>query len=631
MPSYTGRVFSAPESRRRPRRGSLERPLSGRIYRAAWIPAAVALVALAFTVGQPSALPQPRLDPSFDGGTAAQFASQFAQQFPDRRPGTTGADSATTWVSDRLTDYGLRVHRQAFRADIPELGGPELVNLIAIAPGRSPETIVVMAHRDDLGLSPGANDNASGTGALIELARNVASTTLEHTLVFLSADGGAYGSLGAARFAEDPEFLRSLIGGRASVAAVVNLDSVGGSGSPRILFTGETARSPAISLVATARQSIEAQAGLTPEESGTLAQLVDLAFPFSLYGQAPFVARGIPAVTLTGAGVRPPPAAEDDVETLAGRRVGNLGRSAQNLLGALDQAPETASGTAAYVTVGSRFLRGWAIEVFLIALLVPVLAAAVDLFARLRRRHVGLGPAFRSLRSRLGFWLWTGAVFALFSVVGIFPNGEARPLDPDVPPAADWPLLALFGFALLAGLGWVVTRPRLVPMRPATDEEELGGHLAALLALSVIALVVAAINPFALIFVLPSLHAWLWLPQLRDRPLGLRLAVYAAGFAGPLVLVASFALRYELGVDALWYLAALASVGYVSLPLIVATLAWSAVAGQMGALALARYAAYPPPEERELRGPIRETIRRAVLANRRRSRVEPADEELREL
>ncbi len=65
-----------------------------------------------------------------------------------------------------------------------------------------------MAHRDDLGLSPGANDNASGTGALIELARNVASTTLAHTLVFLSTDGGAYGSLGAAEFARDPEFLR---------------------------------------------------------------------------------------------------------------------------------------------------------------------------------------------------------------------------------------------------------------------------------------------------------------------------------------------------------------------------------------------------------------------------------------
>ena len=41
-------------------------------------------------------------------------------------------------------------------------------------PGLSHKTIVVMAHRDDAGTGPGANDNASGTGALVELARTYA-------------------------------------------------------------------------------------------------------------------------------------------------------------------------------------------------------------------------------------------------------------------------------------------------------------------------------------------------------------------------------------------------------------------------------------------------------------------------
>jgi hypothetical protein len=614
-------------TRGRPRRGSLDRPVSGRIYRAGWLAVIIALLALAFTVGQPGSLPQPRLDPSFDGQTARQFAAQLAQQFPDRRPGSQGAGEAAGWVTERLSDYGLRVHRQTFSADIPGLGSRELVNLLAVAPGRSPETIIVMAHRDDLGLSPGANDNASGTGALIELARNVASTTLAHTLVFLSTDGGSYGSLGAVEFARDPDFLKQLIGGRASVAAVVNLDSVGGGGPPRLLYTGETARSPAIALVATARRSVEAQAETIPEEPSAVAQLVDLAFPFSLYGQAPFVARGLPAVTLTRAGVRPPPAPSDDLSRLRGRSLDALGRSAQDLLAALDQAPETASGTATYVTVGSRFLRGWAIQFLLVTLLVPVIAATVDLFARLRRRHVALTPALRSLRSRLSVWIWVGAVFALFSFVGLFPNGASRPLDPDLAPAADWPLLALFGFALLSGLGWVVARPRLVPTRAATDEEELGGHLAALLGLAIVGLVVAAVNPFALVFVLPSLHAWLWLPHLRDRPLALRLAVYASGFLGPLLLVASFAFRYEMGFDAFWYLAALASVGYISLPLVLVALAWTAIAAQIGALVLGRYVPYPPPEERLARGAIREAVRHIVLAGRRR-RWEPIEEDV---
>jgi hypothetical protein len=619
--------------RRRPRRGSLERPVSGRIYRAAWIPVAAALLVLAFTVGQHEALPQPKLDASFDGPTATQFASQFARQFPDRVPGTTGAAQATAWVSDRLSDYGLRPHRESFSADIPGLGRRRLVNLIAIAPGRSPEAIVVMAHRDDLGVSPGANDDASGTGALIELARNVASTTLAHSLIFLSTDGDAYGSLGATNFAGQPELVRSLIGSGASVAAVVNLDAVGGAGLPRLLFSGDTPRSPASALLATARQSIESEAGRAPEEPNAMAQLVDLGFPFSLYGQAPFVARGVPAITLTTAGVRPPKAENDSVQRIRGRSLGRLGRSAQDLLGALDQAPETASGTAAYLTIGSRFLRGWAIELALVALLVPVLAATVDLFARLRRRHVALLPGLRALRSRLGVWLWAGAIFLLFSLLGFFPNGDPRPLNPDTPAASDWPLVALLALAVLSGLGWVVARPRLAPRGEVSSEEELGGHLAALLGLAVVALVVGAVNPYALLFVLPSLHAWLWLPQVRDRPVWARLGVYAAGFLGPLLLLGSFAVRYEMGIDSIWYLATLVSVGYVSLPLLVATLAWAAVAAQTGALALGRYAPYPSVEERPARGPIRTTIRRVVLGTRRRREpeLEPVEDNVEQL
>ena len=83
--------MAVPPERRRPRRGSLERPISGRIYRAAWLVVAVPLLVAAFSVGQPIALQQPRLPPSFDRTTAVQFATELARDFPDRRPGTTGA------------------------------------------------------------------------------------------------------------------------------------------------------------------------------------------------------------------------------------------------------------------------------------------------------------------------------------------------------------------------------------------------------------------------------------------------------------------------------------------------------------------------------------------------------------
>jgi hypothetical protein len=492
------------------------------------------------------------------------------------------------------------------------------VNLVGVAPGRSPETIVVMAHRDNSGTTPGANDNASGTGALLELARSVEVAEPTHTLVFLSTDGGSAGGFGAARFAGRPEILRGLVGTGASVAAVLNLDALACDGPARLVFAGDAARSPAAKLVATAADRVEAQTGAPPQRPPALGQLIDLGFPFTLHEQGPFVARGTPAVTLTTAGERPPRPDGDTVDALSPGRLGALGRSGQEILLALDGAAELARGTESYLHVGSLFVRGWALQFLFLAGLLPVLVATVDLFARCRRRHVALAPALRSLVSRLGVWAWAGALFALFAIAGLFPRGDARPIDPDASVAGDWPVTALIALLALSALGWLLAHPRLVPRRTVGKAEEIGGHLAALLVLGLVALVVAGTNPYALLFVLPSLHAWLWLLHVPRENVPLRLAVYGAGLVGPLLLVGSFAVRFGLGFDAPWYLLALVSTGYVAPPLLLAALVWGAVAGQVGALAVGRYAPYPAPQERPARGPLREAIRRAVLTTRRR-------------
>ena len=619
--------MAVPPERRRPRRGSLERPISGRIYRAAWLVVAVPLLVAAFSVSQPVALQQPRLPPSFDRTTAVQFATELARNYPDRRPGTTGAAEATNWVAARFRDYDFTVQRQEFSADVPGLGTEHFVNLIATAPAtvaanvpRSQQAIVIVAHRDNLGGSPGADYNASGTGALLELARDTGSASLSHTLVLVSTDGDVFGSLGSAEFARD-----SGLGDR--LAAIIDLDAIGGHGIPRLHFTGDTPRTPASTLVATAEASVEAQSQTTPKRPNALSQLIDLAFPFSLYGQAPFIGRGTPAVTLSTSGARTPEAEGDTLVALDQERMDQLGRSAQALLGALDQAADVASGTESYVWTGTRLIRGWTIQFVLLGCLLPFLAATVDLFARCRRRHIALRPALRSLASRLGLWLWVGVLLAFFSFTGIFPNGEPRPISPESAAATNWPVFGVGVFAGLVAVGWLVTRPRLVPTGPVERTDELGGHLAAMLVLGVVALVVAAQNPFALVFVLPSLHVWLWLPHASERGREAALGVYALGFAGPLLLLGSFAFRYELGFDAIWYLTALTSVGFVPVALVLAFLAWGAAAAQVGAVAAGRYTPYPAVDERAPRGPIRESIRQAVLfSRRRRARHAPAED-----
>jgi Zn-dependent M28 family amino/carboxypeptidase len=610
--------MAAEAPRRRPRRGSLERPVSTRIYRAAWLVVAVPVLVAAFSVGRPDALPAPRAQPFFDQATAVQFATDLATEFPDRSPGTQGQRDAADWVEAQLQGYGFSVERQTFSAEIPDLGTEELVNLVAVAPrtgranAQAERAIVVLAHRDNVGSSPGADDNASGTGALLELARDLGSAAHAHPIILVSTDGGAYGGLGAAHFARSRPF-----GNR--IAALVNLDSLGAGSVPRIEFVGDAPRVPSPTLLRTTDESIEGQAGIVPERPAAYSQLIDLAFPFNFYEQAPFVSRGVPAVTVTTGESRPRSPDGDTVANLNGERLGELGRAAQVLVAALDESAEVASGTQSYLYFGTRFLYGWTLQLVLVAALIPFLAATIDLFARCRRRRIAVRPALRSYLSRLAVWLWLGLVFALFVALGLLPSGEGVPIGPDTAAATDWPVAALAALLGISALAWLIARPRLTPTRSITRQEELGGHLAAMLVLSVIALVVTAVNPYSLLFLLPSLHAWLWLPQVRDRGHAALAAVYAIGFVGPLLLLASFAIRFGMGLDAIWYVIALTAVGYVPVPLVIAFLAWGAAAGQVGAVALGTYAPYPDVSERTS-GPLRETGRQAILRVRRSRR-----------
>ncbi|MDX6453939.1 MAG: hypothetical protein QOD48_46, partial [Gaiellaceae bacterium] len=161
-------VPPAPE-RRRPRRGSLERPINGRLYRGTWLLVGLPLLVLAFSVARAPALQPPNLPPSFDEAAAKALATDLATRWPSRLPGTAGATGATRWFELQLVPYGFKTRRQTFTADVPGRGRVRFVNVVFAKAGLSAKTIVVMAHRDDGGVGPGANDNGSGTAALLEL------------------------------------------------------------------------------------------------------------------------------------------------------------------------------------------------------------------------------------------------------------------------------------------------------------------------------------------------------------------------------------------------------------------------------------------------------------------------------
>jgi Peptidase family M28 len=614
--------------RRRARPGSVLRPVNGRLYRGTWLLVGLPLLVAAFSVARPTPLPRAFL-PAFDGQATKQLASDLVQdRDPNRSPGRL---DAADWFREQLAPYGLPVRTERFSAVIPGRGRVYMQNLVAEAVGPAPGTIVVMAHRDNTGTGPGANDNASGTAMLVQLARAYGSPPgvtagrlhPNHTILFLSTDGGAFGGLGAAWFAaHSPR--------RHDVAAVINLDAVGGTGPVRLQFNGDTPRTPSGTFLETISARVAAQIGHRPNRPSVLDQLIDLGFPFSLYEQAPFLAKGIAAVTITTAKDKPPDPVTDSLGRLSASHLGQVGRAAQDAIGTLDEGLEFTQGTSSYVYVGSRLVRGWAVELVLISCLLPFLATAVDLFAHCRRRRIPLAPALRAYRSRLGFWAWTVGLFALFGLLGVWPGGAARPITPYSSVAHDWPATGLLGLGVLALIGWFVARERLLPRRAVTPEEELAGHTVSLLCLGALSLLVVGTNPCALLFLLPTLHVWLWLPQLRDAPIWARLGVLFVGLAGPVLLIGSFATRFGLGWDAFWYLAELRAIGYVPFIVLPFLVIWLAATGQLAALATRRYAPYPAAEELPPRGPIRRVVRAVVVGvrTRRRRRREGALEVL---
>jgi hypothetical protein len=481
-----------------------------------WLFVTIPLLALAFTIMRPAPLPDASatLEPVFDAANARRLALELAAVYPDRSPGSRSAPDAAHWVAEQFRALGLETTADRFRATIPGRGHAELENVVAVVPGRTRDTILIVAHRDSTQGAPGINDNASGTGALLELARAYAVTRTgaaggvnpNHTLVFASTDAGAYGLLGARRLArEGPNADR--------VVAVVILDSVGSRNTARLEIAGHGPRSPAPVVVVTASARIEGETGHAARTPRVVAQLLDLALPFSLYEQDAFLSERVSAVTLTTEGGRPGESGSDHIDEA---QLSRVGRAAERLVGSLDaKGLELARGTETYVYANGRVIHGWAISFLYVVLLVPFLLALADLLARLRRRRIELRPAFRSYGRRLVLWLWIGLVFYLLGALGAWPTGSATAVNPSAETATHWPRLGLSALVVIGLLSWVVARARLVRRGPVADSDDVAGLAAALTALAAISFVLIATNPYALIFVLPSAHAWLWLASLR--------------------------------------------------------------------------------------------------------------------
>lgn len=578
-----------PRRRRQPRRRTGERALDTRLIRVATIALIPALLLLLLSVSTPGALPRPAVEPAFDGGAAATFARELELAHPSRVPGTPEAALAAGWVEQTLRALGIRVEQQVWREQLVGLGEVELRNVIGVIPGRSPTALVLVAHRDNRDPNI-AGDDTSGTGALLEIARAYgrggagAPPVPQRTLVLVSSDGGAWGGAGAARFVERSAYAGNIL------AAVVITDLAGRA--PELAVAAGAVASPARALVTTASARIQEQVGTTPALPSIAQQLVELGVPYAEGEQGPFLKGGVAAVTISAGG--PERAPGDAVTDAELRTLGQLGRATESLLGSLDATARPTLGVPDALFTSNRVASGWALRLLLAAAVAPFMVGVVDLVARARRRRLPILAAGRALVTRLLVWLWGAALLAVAVAIGALPTGAPLAFPPGAADRTGWTTAALLTLAVAFALGWLLARPALAPAGAVSVDERLAGSTVALAWLGGLAVLLAIVAPYALLFVLPSLYAWLWIP-LTDRLLA-GACLFAGGFAGVVVGLLVLGSALDTGpLGALGYLVDLVSVGYLGAWHVLATVAWAAAAAQLGAVALGRYSPFTSP------------------------------------
>lgn len=129
-----------------------------------------------------------------------------AAQMQGRKTGTGGAELAQQFIVERYTQLPLDAFSVGYRQNFSYGRGQKKtgVNILAYQPGCTypQHFIVVTAHYDHLGkqgrkIFHGADDNASGVAAMLELAARLSAGCPAYSYIFLATDaeeGGLHGS-----------------------------------------------------------------------------------------------------------------------------------------------------------------------------------------------------------------------------------------------------------------------------------------------------------------------------------------------------------------------------------------------------------------------------------------------------
>lgn len=161
----------------------------------------------------------------------AMVGTLASDSLQGRSAGSEGGRMAAEYIISLLEEWGIEPldaggYLQPFTVD-----GCEMNNILAVIPGKSDGFVVVGAHYDHVGIGVavegdscynGADDNASGVSAVLQIARAVKEMRRRpgRSIVFAFWDGEEKGLLGSRHFVENCTFL-------SAVSAYMNFDMIG--------------------------------------------------------------------------------------------------------------------------------------------------------------------------------------------------------------------------------------------------------------------------------------------------------------------------------------------------------------------------------------------------------------------
>jgi Zn-dependent M28 family amino/carboxypeptidase len=161
--------------------------------------------------------------------TLAGFETRGNYSDPNQK--TRGVGAARRWIFAQFQGYSQRLE---VSYDVGKKGTTDVASVIAVLPGAAqPEKrIVVGAHYDSVNLratgdkaaeapAPGADDDASGTAVVLELARVMSQYRFRKTIVFIAFGGEEIGLVGSSRYASRAK------ANHEQIEAVFNNDIVG--------------------------------------------------------------------------------------------------------------------------------------------------------------------------------------------------------------------------------------------------------------------------------------------------------------------------------------------------------------------------------------------------------------------